>query len=282
MKNILPVGRQVFQFLLIVLFSILIFSCKEVGPVVDLSVPQTSKVVLLEEFTGVRCGPCPAAHAVVEELVNQYPDKLAVISIQTGGFSVPYPFSKDSFEIQEGIDIASVGLLGPVSVNPTGAVDRKIFDGQSDELVNKLSWSGFISQQLEETPKVNISIEKIYTDSIRKLWVNIKLQYSEAVGEPNYLSVVLTEDSIIDAQNDDRIPGIDYSYVHKHILRDMFTPYNGIEITEEKKAGAIIQKSFSLTGLPAKIKMEHCKIIAFVHESGGRLNVMQTAIVSVK
>lgn len=267
------------------LIILCLFACKEKGPVIDYSVPQTSKVVLLEEFTGVLCATCPAAHEIVKQLLDQYPDKLIAVSIHTGDFAhpMPYPLSDDTFEIEEAINIASDGFLGPVTSNPIAAVDRKIFDGESDELLTKLKWSGYISYELKETPKVNISLSADYNDTSNILNTNVVLQYVEGVSEKNFLSLMLIEDSIIDAQKDDRVPsGIDTFYVHNRVLRDMFTPYNGVEITEEKKAGTIVEKKFSLSDIPAKFNISHCKVVAFVHEGGVRMNVLQAAISPVE
>lgn len=47
------------------------------------------RTVLLEDFTGQNCINCPDAHVVIEQLEEQYGDKLVAVSIHCGTFGIP-------------------------------------------------------------------------------------------------------------------------------------------------------------------------------------------------
>src|ERR1051326_2604960 len=90
-------------YLLISIFYLLISSCDEVGPQIDFSGTHTgeldstkllvdsttSKHVLIEEFTAVRCPNCPQGTTIIDGLLNDYPGRLDVIEIHSGVLANP-------------------------------------------------------------------------------------------------------------------------------------------------------------------------------------------------
>ena len=70
----------------------------------NVSTEQQYKNVLVEEFTGIHCGYCPQAHKIAAGLLKAQPEKVHVIAIHAGSFSVPHSDEPD-FRIKEGKEI---------------------------------------------------------------------------------------------------------------------------------------------------------------------------------
>jgi hypothetical protein len=94
------------------------------------------------------------------------------------------------------------------------------------------------------------------------------------IGE-HHLSIMLTENNIVDAQT---LPakGVVKDYKHKHVLRDMLTPFDGVALTEILSKGAKIKRDFTYT-LPATFNAKECEVIAFLHKVGQTKEVLQAA-----
>lgn len=262
----------------LLIYFLLFVGCEEIPPninmtgVTDTTTNTLGKVVLIEEFTGVRCANCPAGHDKVKDILATKPGKVIAISIHEGFYSVPYDFSKDTFKINEGESITS--MVGGVIGYPAGAINRVLFSGESKIAVFKDKWEAFIDQELLKTPPLKIDIANTYTSTTRNLKVDITATYNESINDSNYLSVAITETGIIDAQLTPA--GMDTFYIHRHVLRDMFTTYSGEIISGSKVSGFEFKKSYSMT-LPNKWIADSCDVVAFVHYNGDSLNVLQAA-----
>jgi hypothetical protein len=239
-------------------------SCEEkctlsVGNGPDTTTTLQQKNVLLEEFTGVRCVNCPAAHELVEVLKTNNPGRFESVSLHSGFYAVPYPFSNQDFETTETNDLEN--YLGPSPSYPIGTVDRKIFSGQTIILLDKALWSGLVSQELNDTLKVSIDVENVYNSSTRLLTVNTQLNYLTDVTDAQKINIFILENDIIDPQ--ETPDGVDTFYVHNNILRKVLTNLTGDAITEATTSGSVINKSYSYT-LPTGWNADNCKVLVFV------------------
>lgn len=50
--------------------------------------PQ-SRTVLLEEYSAVNCGNCPAAHTQSASWAQQYPSRFVAVEVHGGGLAIP-------------------------------------------------------------------------------------------------------------------------------------------------------------------------------------------------
>jgi len=153
-------------FLSIILF---LYACEEVGvdPLINFSDEEitepnpnsdSDRVVLIEEFTGVRCANCPAGAELAEQLAKQYKGQVIIVSIHSGAFSIPYP-DAENFKIDEGIEIEN--LLGKAAGYPSAAINRTLFDGESRLIIPSTKWSNYIKSELEKPTSVKINIAEI-------------------------------------------------------------------------------------------------------------------------
>lgn len=253
-------------------FSILLSSCQENAPVIPPLGPQSTgeRKVLIEEFTGVRCVNCPQGSAEIENLLGLYGENLVAVSIHAGSFSPPYPDSKFDFRIPAGAEILT--LLGAPLGYPSAVINRKKFDGQFALQSTQQSWAGFIEQEVNEEPVIGINTEVTFDETSREVKVQITTIANQAISESLRISVMLTENNIIDKQETPE--GKNPDYVHKHVLRDMMSNVNGDELGDSFEIGEVLEKSYSFI-LPDNYKAEDCNVVVFVHEAGDKKNVLQ-------
>lgn len=271
-------------------------SCKEIGPNIDLGGPgrdatladttyvaatveaAQTKNVLLEDFTGVRCKNCPLGAAQAASLLALYPDRLIVVAQHSQFLNQPYPGEPD-LRIDESQDLET--MLAPVLGKPSGAIDRRIFSGETVILqasVNK--WANLVTQALTETTPVNLHIETDWNATTRNLTVTVTVHYTGTETGENRLSVMLTEDNIIatQLQPDD---SVDSNYLQRHVLRQMFTRFNGELLTGDKTPGRVFVKGFVIEGVDAEFNADELKVIATVSRSAGSFQVLQVEEVEV-
>lgn len=252
--------------------SLILSSCQENMPVIPaLGPPDTgSRKVLIEEFTGVRCVNCPQGSAEIENLIGLYGENLIAVSIHAGTFSFPYNDSEYDFRTEAGTELLT--LLGEPLGYPSAVVNRKKFGGQFGLQSNQQSWAGFIEMEVAQEPSMGISASVTYDEISREAKVQMTLITNETINEDLRLSVMLTENNIVDKQETPE--GKKDDYVHKHVLRDMITNISGDGLGSSFVLGEVIEKSYSYT-LPEAYKAENCNVVIFVHEAGENKNILQ-------
>lgn len=268
-------------------------ACTEIGPEIDFTPVDTSltdttyvestietpqeRIVLFEDFTGVQCVNCPAAHEATADLLNTYPGRLIVVA-EHNYFAGPYPDSNEDYVIPEADELNT--YLGPAFGWPAGVIDRYDFAGTGNLTTLLISnYEPFVEDRLDEPTTCNIYLTKEYDPSARKLNVLVKVVYTANVSEQNHLSVMILEDNIIDLQITPT--GLDDVYQHDHVLRDMLTPTTGGALDAERIAGRVFEKEFTII-LPANWNENNLSVVAFVNtfESDNKV-VLQSAKIEV-
>lgn len=178
------------------------------------------KKVLLEDYTGHKCGNCPAAAIVAQNLSNQYKDTLVVIAVHAGFFAKTNTEFPTSYTTQAGNDWDgssgfNVGALG----NPNGMVNRKIYPGFA--LIHKeTNWPSTVNLGKKDEFSVRVDLVSKYDYSARALNVSTKLTFLKSFTNNIKLNLVLIEDSIIGPQLDyTQTPDVVEHYHFEHMLR---------------------------------------------------------------
>ena len=261
-----------------VIFSLLLNSCKEVGPNINLHGNQNSvadttyietpvatpqnKIVVIEEFTGVRCPNCPQGHVIIANIKAANPGRVVSLSLHPiNSLGAPYSFSVQDFRSQKAQTLFD--YLGQIGLEPAAGIDRKLFSGQSNILLDKNAWTNYVAQQLSTTPLVNIQLTNTYDSTNSELTVVVELHYTQNVSEQNKLTMALTESNVITAQLDGSV--IDTFYNHKDVMRDFITDIQGDAISTTREAGRVVRKVYKKV-LDAAWKPENMKVVAYVHE----------------
>lgn len=264
--------------------AFLMFSCEEIAPRLNPgsggnnpNPTDQQRQVLVEEFTGVRCVNCPAGSDAIQTLKGIYGDRLIAVSIHTGFFAPPYPQSTQDFRIPEGASLLS--YLGEPLGYPTAVVNRKTFSGETDLQLGQSQWAGFIAEEVALAPQAQVEITKTYNPGTRALEAKINLEILENIVENDVrLSVMITEDEVTDTQLTPA--GVTNNYLHRHVLRDMMSAYDGEPVAGPLSEGETLTRTFNLT-LPQGWDEGHCYIVAFLHHSGGEKSVIQAHEVKV-
>lgn len=268
------------NYLSLAFIALVFFGCQEVGPKVDIdgtsnllgdttyletsiATPQP-RVVVIEEFTGVRCVNCPRAHATIKTIQEAHPGRVAAVGIHTGIFAQPYEGRQDFQLRPEGNDIES--LLGNAQGYPSGAVDRELFPGESRIIINDTKWSNYVNSQLTIATPVNIELVKVYNPVSRKFDINATFKFTSAVAQDLYFTAYLCEDNIREYQLTPT--GIDSSYTHNHVLRKVITPVNGQRLNAPSFIpGRVIVQRFSFV-IPESWNASNLKLVGLVHGAG--------------
>lgn len=261
---------------LIIIISILVNACQEIGP--SISIAKTDRIVVVEEFTGVRCVNCPQGSAEIEALLQTYPDNLIAISIHGGIFSAPYPESTVDFRTADGNDL--IPYLNAPSTGPAGypaaVINRKWFTGQIDRAVFQASWAGLIANEIQSQADVRVTLSKSYDTTSRELKISSELYFTEDVAGDVNFTALITQDNIEDVQLDQsgKVP----NYVHKHVLRKVITSsYAGDLIGTDITKESLYNLNYSYT-LPNEWNASQCHVIVFVNKNdGATIDILQAA-----
>lgn len=267
-----PVFKMKSSILFLIAISLFSLSCREQNPLVNLTPIDTSqgmqlKNVLIEDFTGVQCPNCPAAHSIAEQLHDQHGDRVEIVAIHSAGFlSFPFPYSAYDFRnvITNGGSFSAQvidNFLGPASYYPMGTIDRKLFDGQNQVMLDRVLWAGMVNQRLTDTVKVELTLDKNYNAVTRKLDLTVSAKYLMNVEGNQAISVMITESGIIDPQ--EYPTHIDTNYVHNNVLRGMITNPTGDLIPEPTTANSTVMRTYSFS-LPIGWQAENCRVIVFI------------------
>ncbi len=268
------INKFISLFLAILFFA----ACKEQPIVIPpLKAPTLgNRKILVEEFTGVQCVNCPDGSAEIESLKNLYSENLVSVSIHAGFFSTPFVGHSD-FRTQDGNEITAYICSPDLEPDgyPAASINRTLFGGESFRYVNRSKWAAYIQQESVVEPKISVAVQNTYDAATRQLTVTTTLVPTLALQGSHNVTVLLTENDIIDKQKTGA--GEVENYKHKHVFRKCLSAATGTEIGNGLKAGIPIVKTFTLT-LPAAWKAENCEIVAFAHRNDGtRKEVLQVA-----
>lgn len=184
--------------------------------------------VLIEEYTGMRCGQCPPAAVILDNLRDTYGDSLIAIAVHANYFArtvppEPMPCSAPAGAYSHYLGSApgeNYYTTFGFSFNPIGMVNRKKVNG--DPSISDSNW-GSVFQSIDSLPpSADINIITDYNISTRKLCVASKTTFLQSMTGTYNLAVLFVEDSIFDWQSDyDLNPNCAVqNYLFRNVLRD--------------------------------------------------------------
>jgi hypothetical protein len=227
----------------------------------------------------VKCPNCPNAAAKIEELMTTYPNRIIAAGIHvTNLFGTPHPNSKEDYRLEAG-KLIYTSILNGKNVLPMGAIDRVKYPAEEEILTQYNTWASYVSQRLALTTPVNIHVPFIeLSDTI--ITFRVVLHYTQSVTDTHAFSAYLIENNIIDPQT---LPdnSIDDNYIHKHILRAVITPINGIDLKDPLSINRVFVKTFKIN-INSKWNLDNCKVIVFVHKKGYLLDVVHAEEFNLK
>ncbi len=278
--------RQINKIFIFVIVAITIYSCNEIMlNIEDPVIPESDRVVLIEELTGASCPNCPKGSAAIEFILSQFPGKVAVVGIHGDFLSQPIKDkSKYDFRNQKAKDLEN--WLKPWYGKPAATTNRILTeDSQEPYAISSPDlWYAEVAKELQKPHQMNILLAVDYDENKRTIDLDVTaIPLVDLAGNYN-ISVYLTESDIIDAQSN----GSEYveDYEHKHVLMDMMTNATGDSFGTNLKANDVIKKKFPTYTLPEReglFNPEKMEVVVMVSKSDvGVRDVVQAAYKKVK
>lgn len=227
--------------------------------------------ILVEDFTGQKCGSCPAAHRVLAYLTDTlYKGTIIPIAIHAGSMAVPDADFPINYRTTVGDQIF---VDFDILYTPYGMVNRSYFNG--DIVLLKESWASAIQYQLDSVVpyKISINPDCDFNTSSRIATITAETKFLENITAVLNICVYITEDSIVSKQEDyDHTPYLIPDYLHRHVLRGAAITgaygeklFNGSVASEQ-----IITKTYQVYIDPAWNE-KHCAAIIFIYEDQGTI-----------
>lgn len=251
--------------------------------------PEKRKVVL-EDFTGVRCGYCPDGHLRAKAFSDANPGNVFIVAVHSGSYAKPASgWANFTNSTADAINQQAY----PIGY-PAGTVNRIKFDKYLQKsqsgAVSKLamsrgSWATAGGEVLAMSAPVNLGSKATYNEATRELTVKVDLYYTAEETETNNLSVFLLQDGLVSKQS-----GGGDNYVQNHVLRTSINGSWGDPIVEETKVGSKVSKVYTYT-LPedyngtgvtggGAVVVEDLEIVSFV--SRGQLEILNATSTTIK
>lgn len=245
----------------IILLSFSFTSCDKVSPneylqqniadTTDNSGGVTLRNVFLEDYTGHKCGNCPAAAETAAQLEALYGDRLIVMGVHAGFFARPAPSGNYTTDYSNSTSIALDNFFKISAVgNPNGMVNRTNFPN-NQHVVLPSGWGSNISQFISGSSLASIKLSGTFDIEQDSLIVNMSAEaLSDLNGQINYTAYVV-EDSITGYQVDYRLQGSQDipNYIHRHVMRTSLNTPFGTPLFTDVSIGA--KTSIRLGGVVA-------------------------------
>lgn len=233
----------------------------------------TKRKVLLEDFTGYRCGNCPYAAEVAHQLENLYSGRVLSIGVHIGYYAVPQPPNPLDYRSETGNDIDALYKIGEVGT-PNGLINRAVHNNKL--IKEKDSWAQFTVQELKKSADMKFAINTSYNNDTRTISADIAVTYINAQTNQNqYLAVYIVEDSVIGYQTwYNHNPELVENYAHHNVLRGSMNGTWGEKLsTENISANQMFNKHYEYQ-IPstANWRAKKLKIVAFVYQDNSGIS----------
>jgi hypothetical protein len=223
----------------------------------------------VEDYTGHKCGNCPAAALELKNIESAYSGKIVAVAIHAGFFAktnVTYPTDFNTIAGKAYDDAFGISIAG----NPNGLVNRVGY-GTGGFIKGYSAWGGEVAAQTTLSPKFQITMKYKYDSGSLKMNVDVKVK-SLANNTGTYKVVVLlTEDSIIAEQLDYSLPPgsqLIPDYEFDHLLRGSVNSEWGDAIfTGGAPLNSTETKFITNYQISSTYKIKKCHLIAYIYDA---------------
>lgn len=259
--------------------------------------PPVMRKLLIEDYTGIRCGTCPPASVTLygpTGIKQQYGDTVVTLAIHASSgsqFTAPLlPDFPQDFRTPAG-EIWWTAFNFPG--NPYGMVSR--INYPSSHQLAHTAWGGAVNSILTANPyaRAAVQIINVYDSSSNNLSTYIKTTFLDTISASCNLVVLLFEDSIQTNQKDNSLPppGIIFGYWQRHVMRGAVNSEWGVQLNAAPVvSGDTARNSYvvNLLNLPSSVNstapvlnLDKCYVVAFVFNSVTK-EILQVEIAKVK
>ena len=224
------------------------------------------KNVLLEEFTGVRCGYCPDGHKIAERLKTVLGERLSVVAIHCGYFAVGGTIEPE-YRVEDGETLGDF-LGGTYGSFPSATISRHDWEKSGSLLCHRGWWQEYTETRMEEDAPVNLWSKVVYDQPSQKMKIRVEGYFTAKEVEPvQHLNILLVQNDILGLQYGG---GMADRYPHQHMLRDAITDALGDELSG-CRPGEYFVKEYEYQ-VPEKFKdiavdPAHLELVVFVTDA---------------
>lgn len=231
-----------------------------------------NRKVLIEDYTGHKCGNCPAAADTLAYIKNKYPGKIIPVAIHAGFFATAAPSTSYPTDFRNPVGNAYDNQFGiSLAGNPNGLVNRGNY-GTGNFIKAYTTWEGDAFQMLATPAKFELKIRTTFNATSNNLNTSVvvkSLGYNTGMYK---LVLLLTEDSIIGEQLDYRLPSgsqLIPNYTFEHVLRDAINSTWGDAVFA---SGAIpndsVVKTYNNYTVNSAYRARKCHVVAYIYDAG--------------
>lgn len=229
----------------------------------------SQRKVLVEDYTGHKCGNCPAAADVLKALETQYMGKIVPLAVHAGFFSTINANYPSDFRTTAG-NAYDTQFGNSAAGNPNGLTNRNGY-GTGGFIKAYSAWGSEVSQQITQAPKFQLFIKYKYDSGTLLLSTDVKVKSLTTNTGVYKVVVLLSEDSVIAEQLDYRLPsGSQFvtNYEFDHMLRGAINSEWGDVVFT---GGAILNSTQTLSTTNFQIKSTYkipkCHVIAYIYDA---------------
>ena len=248
-------------------WMIFLGGCDEIPvKLADPVIPDSERVVIIEELSGVSCPNCPKGNTSVDNILAKFQGRVAAVSIHGDFLSKPTAKSKFDFRNQKAKDLEN--WFKPWFGKPSASINR--VPDENDILMNSIPdlWQAAVEKELQKPHILNIFPEVKFNSDSKTIDLNIAVIPLESIKGNFNISIFLTESEIIDAQTNGA--DIENNYNHKHVLRDMMTNFDGDFFGNDLNKNEILRKTYSYSVSPAAStlwKPANMEVVIIIHHN---------------
>ena len=225
--------------------------------------PQTSKNVLIEDYTGQNCTNCPEATTLIHEIQTQYgEDRVIAVGIYGGDLGRGLPLATETGEYY----YQKYGI----SSQPCGMIDRSAkVTGTSGGIG---TWLTPVSEAIANSAPLEMSAVTSYDEATRTVTVDVTA--SGVLDVTGKLQLWLVEDNVVNIQATNS--GVNRRYVHNHVFRTAVNGQDGEDITIAWDESKTVTNTYTLD---ESWKAEDMSVVAFVYNDSGVQQVIKVPVI---
>jgi hypothetical protein len=229
-----------------------------IAQVTGVSTSPQNKIAILEEFTGVRCPNCPPGHAIISQLLIDYPGQFYVVAYHPNNSSYTPPYSGDE-DFQRAYPAAfySTPYCGSSRFMPSAFINRREWS-TGEKITSRSAWANSATSIMGEASPMNVGVVANYDDGTDMLTVTVEVYYTSQVADQNALYVTLAENDLVTSQQS----GASGPYTHKHTFREALTAQWGDDIAD--RSVGLRTFTYTYDNSVTQYNMNNCEVMAFV------------------
>lgn len=231
-------------------------------------------VVLLEDYTGVRCVNCPEAAEIASQLQEQNEGHLIVLGVHPNtAYQIPYNDVTD-FRTEEGNDWNNYFNIDSY---PSGTVNRK-------EAIGDPEWTAAVNEVISGDAPVRLIVKTAYNESDREVSLSVYSKFLTTVESDDVrLTLCMMEDSIVGPQQ--TTTGVNTNYMHRHVFRGTVDGLTWGRVLDINSGSTIESGRYFATNMKfnvdEKYNADQFYIVAFITDHNTR-QVLMAAEAKIK